>query len=67
MSKYKSSYHAGGCSAALIPIAIWGYFVVCWVVNLVMLLSCDFQEPWKDEIVHAIGLIGPAAGITVWF
>jgi hypothetical protein len=51
----------------LTAFAVWGYFLVCWVVNLIMLLNCDFAEPWKQEIIHAIGLVGPAAGITVWF
>lgn len=50
----------------LIALSIWAYFIICWVVNLVKLLQCDFAEPWKDEIVHAIGLIGPCAGITAW-
>ena len=52
---------------AFAPLLIWGYFLVCWIVNLVILLKCDFEGPWKEEIIHAIGLIGPAAGITVWF
>ena len=55
-----------GC--ALSPLFIWLYFGICWVVNLAMLLRCDFEGPsWRDEIIHAIGLIGPAAGVTVWF
>ena len=52
-----------------LPIAIlsiYGYFILCWIVNLVQLLSCNFDAPWRDEVVHAIGLLGPAAGITVW-
>ena len=63
------SYHSDGAflGLALLPIIIWLYFIVCWIVNLVKLLNCDFEGPWKEEIIHAIGLIGPAAGITVWF
>lgn len=56
-----------GLGIALIPIIMWGYFGLCWIVNLVQLLHCDFEGPWKQEIIHAIGLVGPAAGITVWF
>lgn len=63
----KTSYNTGGNGFFLIPILFWAYFVVCWVVNLIQLIRCDFAEPWKEEIIHAIGLMGPAAGITVWF
>ncbi len=48
-------------------ILVWGYFGISWVVNLIKLLNCDFEGPWREEIIHGIGLIGPAAGITVWF
>lgn len=48
------------------PIIIWLYFIVCWIVNLVKLVSCDFEGPWKEEIIHVIGLIGPCAGVTAW-
>lgn len=52
---------------AFLPLLLWGYFAISWVINLIKLLNCDFEGPFKDEIIHAIGLIGPAAGITVWF
>jgi hypothetical protein len=65
MQRNKRVYKSGGFF--ILPFLIWGYFVISWVVNLVMLLNCDFNEPWKQEIIHGIGLIGPAAGITVWF
>ena len=38
-----------------------------WCVNLYKLINCDFEAPYKGEIVHAIGLIPPAALVTVWF
>jgi len=63
-----SPYYSRSVSPVIIPILIWLYFVVCWIVNLVKLLNCDFEGPsWKEEIIHAIGLIGPAAGVTAWF
>lgn len=40
---------------------------ISWVINLVQLLRCDFAAPWRDEIIHGIGvLIPPAALFTVW-
>lgn len=39
----------------------------CWVMNLVKLTRCDFEAPWKGEIIHVVGLAGPASLVTVWF
>ena len=41
----------------------------CWAANAVKLASCDFDEngSWRGEIIHAIGIIPPAALVTVWF
>lgn len=48
-------------------LIFWIYVGICWVVNIVQLISCDFDTPWKDEIIHIIGLvIPPASGVTVW-
>jgi hypothetical protein len=52
----------------LIPLLLWGYAVVAWVINIIKLLSCDFTGPvWKEEIIHAIGLIPGVSMITCWF
>ena len=50
--------------AQLALVAIVG---TSWVVNLYKLTQCDFQPSWKGEIIHAVGLIPPAAVVTVWF
>jgi hypothetical protein len=53
---------------ALIPFLIWAYVLVAWIVNIVKLLNCDFEGPvWKEEIIHAIGLIPGVSMITCWF
>lgn len=40
---------------------------ISWCVNLYKLTQCDFQKPWKGEIIHTIGVvIPPASIITVW-
>lgn len=43
-------------------ILVWG----SWLVNLIKLLNCDFAAPWREEIIHAIGLIPIASVVTVW-
>jgi hypothetical protein len=47
-------------------LCLYGFFVVCWFVNLYKLLMCDFASPWRDEIIHLIGLIPVASVITCW-
>lgn len=48
-------------------IAIVAIFGTAWVVNLYKLTQCDFAPSWKGEIIHAVGLLPPAAIVTVWF
>ena len=45
---------------------ILAFPVFCWVGNLVKLIRCDFEPSYKGEVIHAIGLIGPASMITFW-
>lgn len=53
---------------ALIPFLIWAYVLIAWIVNIVKLLNCDFEGPvWKEEIIHAIGLIPGVSMITCWY
>ena len=54
-------------SAQMLILVLWLAVAGCWIGNLVKLLNCDFEPSWKGEIVHAIGLIPPAALVTVWF
>ena len=48
------------------------YFVIVvifftgWVKNVIKLSDCDFQEPYKAEVIHTIGLIPPVGAITGW-
>ena len=52
---------------SVIPILLVIFIPVAWVTNLVKLTDCDFVAPYKCEIIHGVGLIPPAAAITVWF
>ena len=54
-------------AAGLIVVGVWLFFVSCWVVNAYRLTECDFEAPYKCEAIHAIGLLGPAAAVTVWY
>jgi hypothetical protein len=37
-----------------------------WVKNIIKLADCDFQAPYKAEVIHAIGIIPPVGMITGW-
>ena len=52
----------------ILYIVFWIYTAICWVINLIQLLNCDFEAPYKEEIIKTIGVIAsPTAGVTVWF
>lgn len=49
-------------------LIIYLVFTIAWVINLVKLVQCDFEAPYKDEIIHTIGLVDPPTSlVTVWF
>lgn len=37
-----------------------------WVVNLKKLTDCDFEAPYRCEVVHGVGIIPPVALVTAW-
>ena len=37
-----------------------------WVKNIIKLTRCDFEAPYKAEIIHGIGLIPPVGMVTGW-
>lgn len=38
-----------------------------YIVNAMKLSDCDFESPYRCELIHVIGLIPPAQVVTVWF
>ena len=42
--------------------------VAAWFVNFYKVTQCDFEAPYKSEVLHGLGVFcPPAAIITVWF
>ena len=37
-----------------------------WVKNIIKLSNCDFEAPYKAEVIHAIGIIPPVGAVTGW-
>ncbi len=48
----------------IIIIALIG--CIGWVKNLIKLAECDFEAPYKAEIIHGVGLIPPVGAVTGW-
>ena len=32
----------------------------------IILTECDFEAPYKAEVIHAVGIISPVGAITGW-
>jgi hypothetical protein len=48
-------------------VVCYGFVAACWIVNLVKLCRCDFEAPYKEEVLHLIGLIPGVSIVTAWF
>lgn len=53
-----------GCGA-LVGV-FYLYIIIAYCVNVYQLVTCDFEEPWKEEIVRVLGLFTPTYWVTVW-
>jgi hypothetical protein len=38
----------------------------CWIGNTIKFINCDFQPPYKGEVIHAAGFIPGVSIFTVW-
>ena len=50
-----------------LPLIIVLALLISWVANIVKLTDCDFQAPFRCEVVHGIGVIPAVSLVTVWF
>ena len=37
-----------------------------WVKNLIKLSECDFEAPYKAEIIYGVGILPPVGMVTGW-
>lgn len=37
-----------------------------WIKNIVKLTRCDFEKPYKAEVIHIVGLVPPIGMVTGW-
>jgi hypothetical protein len=51
----------------IVSVALFVFMVGGWGLNIYKLFSCDFEAPYKTEIVRGISLFAfPIASITGW-
>ena len=49
-------------------IFLWLAWACTWLTNVYEVTQCDFDAPYKCEVIHTVGIvIPPASIITVWF
>jgi hypothetical protein len=48
-----------GIGLAIVIICFTG-----WIKNIVKLSNCDFEAPYKCEVIHAVGIIPPVGAVT---
>jgi hypothetical protein len=51
----------------IVALLIYGFMIGSYIVNIVKLVNCNFEAPWKNEVIHAIGLIPGCSIVTAWF
>lgn len=51
-----------GAANLILVIAL----IILWSLNFYKLINCDFQSPYKCEIIHGIGIAPPISLLTGW-
>ena len=52
-------------TGVLLVVAV---FAIAWIINITKFFACDFDAPYKEEVIHFIGIvIPPGSIITAWF
>ena len=54
-------------SLAIISFTVVAVFAGLYIANIVKFSRCDFEAPFKCEVLHGAGLLPPLAPFTVWF
>jgi len=50
-------------------VVLWiSFSISTWIWNATKLASCDFDAPYRCELIHGVGLVlPPLAIVTAWF
>lgn len=61
--KRQSTFIVSGVFLWLFVMSIIG---VGWVKNIIKLSNCDFEAPYKAEVIYGIGLVPIVGMVTGW-
>ena len=50
----------------LVIVIIFLFGGISWLVNGYKFIQCDFEAPYKAEVVHGIGVFTPLCLVTAW-
>lgn len=50
----------------VIQVVVFLIIAIGWIMNVVKLVKCDFEAPYKAEVIRGIGLIPPIGMIVGW-
>jgi hypothetical protein len=53
-------------TAITIYLVILLLVAVGWIMNVIKLANCDFESPYKCEVVHTVGLVPIVGAVTGW-
>lgn len=45
---------------------IWVLILSGWVMNIVKLTKCNFEAPYKAEVIRVVGIIPPVGMVVGW-
>lgn len=51
---------------AIVFITINILMITGWVKNVIKLTDCDFNAPYKTEVIRVVGILPPVGGIVGW-
>jgi hypothetical protein len=56
-----------GCLAIIFWLAVVGFGLYGWVMNIVYLIGCDFDPSYKAEILRGLGIFVAPLGIILGY
>ena len=51
---------------AIVTLIVCGLILAGWVQNIVKLSNCDFQAPYKAEVIYGVGRVPIVGAVTGW-
>ena len=51
---------------AVIVVAVVAIIGTGWVKNIIKLTDCDFESPYKTEVIRVVGIIPPVGAVVGW-